>query len=222
MAHSWGEQSQNNADCEPYDDLADILNSKEDPPYFCRRTPGKQEFAYRFKEYNPNDKQKIYPAFTDRIITVSSDAYLKYNVSSNADNPEVIANCFGLAGYAYAYQNSTYNNTACIPISSSGWSATTYMYFGVRTPALDEDFSCGNRCKRIWAYRSNGPYAAKNSAAFFQCPVTVNEVSNTTSDQHQIPDAVARAAAASIALQGRWTGNVTDKVWVQYQFNPIK
>ena len=80
MAHSWGEGSQYGGLCEPYNSVADISNSKSNPPYFCRRTLGQQEFAYRFKEYNPTDVGKTYPYFTERIITVSSGTCIQYNV----------------------------------------------------------------------------------------------------------------------------------------------
>ncbi len=218
MAHTWGEGFQYAGNCGPYTDITDISNSKYDPPYFCRRTPGQQEFAYRFKEYNPNDTEKNYPYFTNRIITVSSGACFKYNVP-NAKNP-------GIQGidpleHNYTFFNSTYTSSICIPKCSDGWSATIYIYRGTKTPVFDEANSCGDRCKWIWAYRAWGPNLTE-PPAIFECPITVSEVSNTTTDAQQIPDSVARVAAASIALQGQWTGAVEDKDWTQYQFNAFK
>ena len=217
MAHSWGEGSQYGGLCEPYNSVADISNSKSNPPYFCRRTLGQQEFAYRFKEYNPTDVGKTYPYFTERIITVSSGTCIQYNVL-DAQSPPTTSNCIGYPGWNYSFFNSTYNSSLCIPFSSAGWSATIYIYNGTQPPGLDEDSSCGNRCKWIWAYRAWGP-DLNDSPAIFQCPITVSEVSNTKMDAQQIPDSVARTAAASIALQGRWTGTEEDKNWIQYQFN---
>ena len=223
MAHSWGEVSQYGGVCKPYNSVADISNisnSKLNPPYFCRRTPGQQEFAYRFKEYNPTDKGKSYPHFTERIITVSSGTCIQYNVL-DARFPPNTSDCIGNPGSNYAFFNSTYNSSLCIPKSSEGWSATIYIYLGAQPPDVDEDSSCGNRCKWIWAYRSWGPDLI-DSPAIFQCPITVSEVSNTKMDAQQIPDSVARTAAASIALQGQWTGTVEQKNWIQYQFNAFR
>ena len=219
-AHSWGEISQSLRSCGPYNDIKDISNSKYDPPYYCRRTPGQQEFAYRFKEYNPSDTEGSYPFFTNRIITVSSGTCFKYEVP-NASQPG--PPCIDSCARNYTFHNSTYTSSICIPIASDGWSATIYMYRGTATPVLDEANSCGDRCKWIWAFRTWGPDLEPQSPpAIFQCPITVSEVSNTTMDAQQIPDSVARVAAASIALQGRWTGIETNKNWTQYQFNAFK
>lgn len=218
-AHSFGEQFQDPASCGPYDGIATILNSKYDPPYFCRRTPGQQEFAYRFKEYNPDDKEKIYPYFTNRIITVSSGTCLEYNVPNSEKT--MTPQCIGLPGTKYVFHNATYKSTFCVPISSDGWASTIYIYYGTKTPALDEDYSCGSRCKWIWAFRSL-VQSVEVPGTLFQCPITVSEVSNARGDEQKIPDAVARVAAASIALQGRWMGTVENKIWQQYQFNPVR
>ena len=216
VAHSWGEGYAGN--CGPYDDITDISNSKYGPPYFCRRTPGQQEFAYRFREYNPNDTGKNYPSFTNRIITVSSGACFTYFVP-HAEHPGT--QCIDLQGFNYTFYNSTYSSSICIPFGSAGWSSTIYIYRGKQTPVADEASSCGDRCKWVWAYRAWGP-GLEDPTTIFQCPITVSEVSNTTTDAQQIPDSVARVAAASIALQGRWTGTWENPDWTQYQFNVFK
>ena len=217
-AHSWGEMSQGFESCGPYNDVTDISNSKYNYPYYCRRTPGQQEFAYRFKEYNPSDTEGTYPFFTDRIITVSSGTCFEYEVP-NADKPGT--QCVDSPAWNYyTFQNSTYISSICIPAGSDGWAATIYMYRGTETPVLDEANRCGDRCMWIWAFRTWGPDIGPESPpAIFQCPITVNEVSNATMDAQRIPDSVARVAAASIALQGRWTGTNESKIWTQYQFN---
>ena len=218
-AHSWGEISQSLESCGPYNDITDISNFKYDPPYYCRRTPGQQEFAYRVKEYNPRDTEESYPSFTNLIITVSSGTCFKYSVAKAATFED---QCIDQPGRNYTFSNSTYASSICIPQARDGWSATIYINRGLKTPVLDEANSCGDRCKWIWAFRTLGQYdylEPQDPAASFQCPITVSEVSNTTMDAQQIPDSVARVAAASIALQGKWTGLVDDKIWTQYQFN---
>ncbi len=80
-AHGYGELAKS-SDCGPYDELSDILNSKHNCPYYCRRTAGREEFSYRFLDYNPDDAQGSYPLLTNRTITASSGPYFEYeNVS---------------------------------------------------------------------------------------------------------------------------------------------
>ena len=43
-------------------------------------------------------------------------------------------------------------------------------------------------------------------------------VSNVDQAAHNVSNAVARAAAASIALQGRFQGTVAHPIFTQYQF----
>lgn len=186
MAHSWGVISQSLESCGPYNDNTDILNSKYDPPYYCRRTPGQQEFAYRFKEYNPSDTEETYPFFTDRIITVSSGTCFKYEVP-NANLPGTQR--IDSSAWNYTFHNSTYISSVCISIASGGWSATIYIYRGTETPVLHEANSCGNRCKWIWAFRTWGPnLEPQNPPAISQRPITVGEVSSTRIDAQRIPD----------------------------------
>lgn len=65
-----------------YTELSDVLNSSINYNYYRRLPFDKQEFAYRFNEYNINDTQKSYPHFTNRIITKWSNAYFSYNVTN--------------------------------------------------------------------------------------------------------------------------------------------
>ena len=91
--HSFGQSGYDTLspalDCGRYDITTDILNTstpKIDYRYYCRRTPEHEEFAYRFKEYNTDDLQGIYPHFTNRYITASSGPCIVYNVSSTTTN----------------------------------------------------------------------------------------------------------------------------------------
>ena len=216
VAHTYGEVAQGGKGCEPYEDIAQVYNSSNDPPYFCRRTPGKQQFAYRFKEYNYDDREKIYPSFTNRIITASSGECLNYTELNHTLGPDLYNI---MAAWNYTFSNSTYNSSISIPISSDGWTATTYIYRGPKLPHLAED-NCGDRCLWIWAHRAELP--GSDTSTFYQCPITISEVSNATTALQDVPDSVARVAAASIALQGRWSGPVKNKIWTQYQFYAIK
>ena len=217
LAHTYGEVAQGGKQCESYQDIAQVYDSPNDSPYFCRRTPGKQEFAYRFKEYNYDDSERMYPSFTNRVITASAGECFNYTELNHTLGPDLYNN---LAAFNYTFSNSTYNSSISIPISSEGWTATTYIYRGTKLPHLAEVNSCGDRCMWIWAHRASVPN--NDISTFYQCPITVSQVSNATTDLQEVPKSVARVAAASIALQGRWTGSVENKIWTQYQFYAIK
>ena len=195
--------------CGPYTNITEIEVSEYDPPYYCRRTPGQQEFAYRFKEHNSDDLQGIFPSFTNRIVTVSSGKCFEYSQRNRIDDPD------REAASKYTYGNETFNDTISLPNSSVGNSGTTYIYRDIERPQSVETYRCGPRCVMMWAYKAQGP---KEPPTFYECPITVSSVSNTAQDSHDIPDSMARIAAASIALQGRWTGTIEDRRWTQYQF----
>ena len=217
VAHTYGEVAQGGGDCEQYEDVAQVYKSSNDPPYFCRRTPGKQEFAYRLKEYNYDDSERMYPSFTNRVITASSGVCFEYTELNHTLGPDLHNN---MAANNYTFFNSTYNSSISIPTSSDGWTATTYIYRGTKPPHLATVNSCGDRCMWIWAHRTSVP--EEDTSTFYQCPITVSEVSNAMTDLQDVPNSVARIAAASIALQGRWTGPVENKIWTQYQFYAVQ
>ena len=201
--------------CGPYNDTSQILESQDDYRYYCRKTPNRQEFAYCFNEYNPNDTHQSYPRFTNRIITASSGECFEYRmVGEPRDGSD--------GNVDYKYTNGTVNGNITIPGQSSAFEGTTYIYQGINTPQKAVKYACGPRCIWMWAHKSRGPNPGQKSV-FYQCPITVNLVSNTTDDTQKISDDMARIAAASIALQGRPSSN---NIWKQYQlytfgyFNP--
>ncbi|KAI4216246.1 MAG: hypothetical protein LQ351_001256 [Letrouitia transgressa] len=212
QAHSNGNVG-SNVGCGAYDSISDILQSRQNPYIFCRRVPG--QFAYRFSEYNPTDNQSTFPHFTDRIITTSAGTCFEYDQTGSA--PGTDAN--GFAGATnYTFSNGTYNGSISIPLASGGLKATTYIYRGIKPPAQATIQSCGPRCIWVWAYRSPG---TEESPRFYQCPISISTVSNVTDVQQEVPDGVARTAAAAIALQGRWSNGTGNMSWVQMQFYPF-
>ena len=184
------------------------------PPYFCQTT-GRSEFAYRFKEYNRNDTERSYPSLTNRTITTSSGPCFKYAEVTQGPGKDLYGKD---AATLYTFSNGSHTENITIPISHAGWAATTYVYRGHKIPELATLQTCGQRCLWIWAQRF-GTQDNGNST-LFQCPITVNKVGNATSQEHELPDPVALVAAASIALQGRWSGKIEDKDFRQYQFYP--
>ena len=107
IAHTLGEVAPTGKNCFPYDDLDEISTIPFDAPYFCRRTPGKQEFAYRFKEYNEIDRERRYPSFTNRIITASSGPCYKYKKTAKNPYPGLYKDT---AATLYSLANRVYNS----------------------------------------------------------------------------------------------------------------
>ena len=195
-----------------YDDISDLQLSKYDYGYYCRRDG--QEFAYRFNEYNPNDTQKVYPLFTNRTITASSGHCFSY--SQLGDPKPALDTAGDLEALNYTYTNHTYTGSIIIPKQSTGLSGTTYIYRGTRLPQDAVTYACGPRCMWMWVYKAHSKY---EEPAFYQCPISISNVENTTNSSAQnIPNDVARIVAASIALQGRWAGTFENQIWTQYQF----
>ena len=216
-AHINGELARS-ARCGPYDVISDVINSKIDYGYFCRRTSGNQEFAYRFSEYNPMDPEKRFPHFTQRIITASAGPCFQYHkIKEPTRTKDVNGN---LAAWLYEFTNGTFSSNITIPIGDEALSGTTYVYRGANVPQLATTYACGPRCMRMWAHRSFGEgNDPDDQDAFFECQVNISEVMNATIDEHHVPDDVARLAASAIGLQGRFSG--AGKVWTQYQFYPL-
>ena len=217
-AHTFGELALS-APCGIYTDISDILKSEVFYGYWCRRSTRPQQFAYRFLEYNPDDRQRQYPFATQRVITASAGPCYQYETthSSIAEDADGFK-----AAWSYDIRNATWNGNIKIPGNTQGRSGTTYIYRGVLVPQLASTWACGKRCIWVWAHRTfsrtNDP---DNVDAFFQCAVTVSDVTNPGFDEHKLPDDMAKLAASAIALQGRFSHNVTDPIWTQFQFYPF-
>ncbi|KAI4220278.1 MAG: hypothetical protein L6R36_007733 [Xanthoria steineri] len=214
-AHIYGQMRTERRD---YDNITDLITSKHDVGVWHRTD--KTEFAHRFNEYNENDTQKAYPFFTNRVITSSAGECVQYDVKETP--VESTMGDVDASSFTYRTKDGSSPGTILIPKSSLGEDGTTYIYRGVHDPsqASDPKVACGDRCMYVWVYRNPG----RQPPALFQCPITISNVSNSTSTKHDIPDAVARVAAVSVALQGRWQGSLKNKKALQfhqYQFIPF-
>ena len=212
-AHSNGELAAAD-ECGSYNTTADILSSKKDYTYFCRRTPGRQEFAYRFSEYNPRDEQKTFPHFTNRTITASSGPCIIYSQVNNVLGPDINGL---MSAWNYTFTNGSYTSNIMIPVNREAWNGTTYVFRGVRIPQEADAWSCGPRCMWMWAHKSPG---AGEDPLFYQCPITVSHVRNVMDPRHDLADGLARVAASSIGLQGRYVNMSSHLIWTQYQSYP--
>ena len=203
-AHAYGDEA-TDAECGPYVDELDILKYKNDWGYYCKTTPNQQQFAYRFNEYNPGDKTKAYPRLTDRVITASSGECRVYTQDGDSV-PRVPKDGSSI----YPYTNGTYHGNITIPDWNSANEGTTYIYRDANGPAHAQEMACGPRCIIMWVHKAPG--YGENST-FYECPITIGEVSNVKHDSERVPDYVARLAAASIGLSGRENYDH----WRQYQ-----
>ena len=210
LAHAYGDMTLAN-DGGEYDDTPGLLTSKEDFRIWHRR--GTSEYAHRFNEYNEDDKQKAYPHFTNRFITAVSGDCIEYDVD---DKPKTVK--VGKTNASrFKYHNETVNDTINIPESALGREGTTYIYrgFGKASLASAPRVVCGDRCMYIWVYKNFGN---TDGPKIYQCPITVSDVGNAELLDQKIPNAVARVAAVSIALQGRYRAGKKGPDFHQYQF----
>ena len=216
LAHAYGQQASSSS-CVDYDDISDVLNSRRNPPYFCRRTPNRQEFAYRFLEYNPDDNQTMYPAFTNRVITASAGQCYNY---SQVGKPSLVNDINGdRAAWNYTFTNGSFTSNIQIPVSAGAFMSTTYVYRGTQVPQRETTYRCGPRCISMWVHLNSN---SGQGSSFFECPITVSNVSNATNHSvHAIPDDIALIAAASIGLQGRYSNHEKQTLWTQYQYYPF-
>lgn len=210
LAHTYGEMSlaYNRG---AYDDVLTLVKTKQDFKVWRRR--GKPEHAHRFSEYNQNDTQRAYPFFTDRVITSASGKCIEYDQDHKTE-PAMLGD---QNAKKFTYRNETFHDTIIIPASAMGKNGTTYIYRGSNVPALANSprVTCGDRCMFVWVYKNPGKAGGPK---FYQCPITVSTVSNTKHKEHDVPDAVARVAAVSIALAGQRQASVGNPQFYQYRF----
>ena len=200
--------------CGAYTNISEVQNSREDDNYYCRRTPGSQEFAFRFYEYNPDDQQRTYPFFTNRTVTASAGECIIYPNVTQSPGIDLDGDP---AATNYTFTNGSFTDSISIPKAYDGLSGTTYIYRGIKTPGDADSLSvvCGSRCLWMWVHKAQGP---NDKSTFYKCPITVSEVSNASHDYQKINDVIARTAAASIALHGSWTGTFEDPIFTSFNF----
>ena len=210
LAHSYGDLARA-YDCGSYNSTSDVVKSKTDYRYFCKRDQGAQEFTYRFNEYNPHDFQRAYPHFTDRTISASSGPCSNWTMIG-----EPIPQDDGILLYNFGDSDGKYVGNITIPDALGGFDDTTYIYRDLELPWNASTYTCGPRCLKIWAHKARG---YTENSTFYECPITVGNATNTNGDSTlAISDAQARLAAAAIAITGRPSG--LDKngqnTWEQY------
>ena len=216
IAHAYGDYAFGSLtpgnDCEEYNTIDDILKSQANPKYYCRRSAGQQEFAYRFVEYNPHDHRRAYPYLTNRVITASGNGCQNYTVTHVEPGTETKSKW---SNYTYTDGNS--NSSILLPVQVDTFDGTVYIYQGFKSPENATIYACGSRCILVWAYKTYRD--ALQEDLFYRCAVTVTTVQNAQVDEHGVSDRIARLAAASIGLQGGKAD--PDNGWGQYVFYPF-
>ena len=210
--------------CRTYKDISEVLNSDANVLVYCKQTPHQQENAFRFSVLNPQDPDRVYPRFTNRIITTFSDQCYQYDVIDGSNRPALDSNGDS-AAVSWAYSNGTVNGSITIPTEYSADYSTTYIYPGTQIPQDEIEYSCGPRCMWMWAWRSESTLSADENQpkALIKCPITVSSVTNVTDDTQIVSDGMAKLAASAIGLQGRSANPPQDNgttTWRQYQFYP--
>ena len=216
-AHAYGELTQGLESC-PYVTDNDIFDSPQDCQYFRSNTS--QEFAYRFAEYNPQDRRRAYPYQTQRLIKVLPGPC--YKSTTDGEDAELVDSNDGPQSIAvHHFSNGTENDTVAIPRADAAYDSTTYAYTGDQAPQNASAVACGPRCIWLYAIRASG-VVRKQPTDIFKCAITVSAVTNADDPAHVVPDDTARMAAASIALSGRYTNPIGDPVkrWRQFQLYP--
>ena len=220
-AHTYGELIRGE-NCCSYNTTVEIFSADQTCSYFC--SVDRQEFAYRFNEYNPLDTISTYPYLTNRIIRSNVEACYEYDVdwsqSHLIDSPDGIN-----ATQLLAFHNETYSAQIPIPNSAGAVNSSTYIYNGTNIPQLATLVACGPRCLTIYILRLGiqppSPPNALLPASIFSCNISVTNVTNTTAPWQEYPDGMARLAIASIALTGRATDPAGLRIsWQQYQLYP--
>ena len=218
VAHTYGEMILSSRLNSSYSDIEEVLHSRQDYQYYHRTRRNQQQVVYRFKEYNPNDTGRAYPSLTDRVITAEAKNCITYNEKSTDESQDP---------QPFSYVNPSDpedNGNLTIPKTFLGREGTTYIYQGFHDPTLADLQSCGPRCLWMWAYKnpsgypkdpSGDPNGPPEPSAFYKCPVNISQVfrgdpKKKLLKEHLIPDSMAKMAAASIALQGRYGGPPSD------------
>ncbi|CAO1596238.1 hypothetical protein XANCAGTX0491_000091 [Xanthoria calcicola] len=129
-AHAYGELTQGLERC-PYATDEDIFKASQDCQYF--KSNVSQEFAYRFAEYNPQDRRRVYPYQTKRLIKVSSGACHRSSPEGNdvyyapfKDEPRSMV--------VLRISNGTDDELVSVDRSVTAFDSTTYAYLGVLAP----------------------------------------------------------------------------------------
>ncbi|KAL8825087.1 MAG: hypothetical protein Q9170_007932 [Blastenia crenularia] len=206
VAHAYGIISLD-ADIGRYSDISEVLHSKQNHRYYHRTERHRQQLAYRFNEHDPRDEFRSYPFFTNRTVTAESlNCSIYDEIRADEKDPTT---------FRYSSPDRSFRGAISIPKDYLGKNGTTYIYRGYNSPESAPKYSCGDRCVKMLAYKN---HPRNGSNAFYECSVSVSAVANASEPQHDIPNKIAKLAAAAIAVQGHYKGAEDNRNYQQYTF----
>lgn len=197
IAHTYGGQKITDENCR-YQTAEEISQGPQTCRYFIRND--RLEFAVRYADSNPTDLTNAYPyCGAKRFVTIAATNCNEYRTGEpdKANDLDSINSVF-----VWEFKNSTGTYTINVPRVLLARESTTYIWNGTELPSSDTLQACGRRCVVLYALRDMDT-DSNHELSIFQCHITISSMSNANDPAHELPDGVARTAAASIALTGR-------------------
>lgn len=211
IAHAYGKRRASRDQSCSYQSIEDINKGPQACFYFTRKD--QREFAVRYVDSNPADLTNAYPYYgTQRIITTAAT---NCSGSFHVATPHVADSADGKESeFVWQFENSTGTYPLSIPRSILAAQSTTYVWNGTNIPPVATSQACGPRCIVLYALR-DFRRGSDHEINIFQCRITISPMSNIKDPAHVLSDSVARTAAASIALSGRWRRD--SSAWRNFQ-----
>lgn len=129
-AHAYGQLALD-SECGKYETIEDVVNTKFNYSYFCRKIPNRRQSAFRFKEYNHENLADACPRFTNRTVTASSGKFFEYRVVNETNGRD---KCDLKDARVFIYTNDLFTGNISIPIQKLGREGTTYIYRDIQLP----------------------------------------------------------------------------------------
>ena len=208
IAHTYGGQKITDENCR-YQTAEEISQGPQTCRYFIRND--RLEFAVRYADSNPADLNNAYPYFgAKRIVTIAATNCNAYRTGEpdKANDLDSINSVF-----VWHFKNSTGMYTIDVARVLLARHSTTYIWNGTHLPPSETLQVCGRRCVVLYALRDMDR-GSNQEFSIFQCHINISPMFNAKDPAHELPDGVARTAAASIALSGR---SGTDTQWREAQ-----
>ena len=199
IAHVYGEGGTFRDEPCRYQSMDEIHRAPQTCRYLARTDH--REFAVRYADSNRAAAINAYPYYgAQRFVTVAAtecngNLTSSPGLANGRDGPE--------SEFVWPFQNSTGFYSLSIPRSILARASTTYIWNGTATPPLATEQVCGPRCVVLFALRDMDRDRG-HEITIFQCRITISLMSNVKNPAHVLSDSMARTAAASVALSGRW------------------
>jgi hypothetical protein len=184
-----------------YSDPTELPHFPEVPSIYLTPVQGPLHFndsqnsylQYVFQETTADTTSSMGYFYSNRSIFITSHC-LVYAVKDN------------LNGLSQSFEFQKDGNVQTQNFSSVAANSTTYL-------TQPNKVNCGPRWANVCAFENNG-----SKGWYYECTITVSNVSNAKIDEHRVSDASARMAAGAIALQG-YQANIQTS---QYQRFPAQ